>query len=90
MYRLCFLLSVVPCVGNVGEGTLVQVTGQDKSGSWWQIAWSHGSRAFLERMDETILAEFKRQAIELILQEKTGRGIPDTWHILYFRGRKAD
>ena len=55
---------------------------------WWQVAWSHGYRAFLERMDADVLAKYKKQATELVLQDKTDRGIPDTWHLYYSRGKK--
>jgi serine/threonine protein kinase len=30
-------------VGNVNEGTVVQVTGSDRSKNWWHISWSGGS-----------------------------------------------
>jgi ubiquinone/menaquinone biosynthesis C-methylase UbiE len=55
---------------------------------WWQAAWSHGFRAFLERMDADLLAKYKQQARELILQDKTERGIPQTWPLYYSRGKK--
>ena len=55
---------------------------------WWEVAWSHGYRAFLERMDADVLAEYKKHATELILQDKTGLGIPETWHLYYSRAKK--
>ncbi|TFH34414.1 MAG: class I SAM-dependent methyltransferase [Anaerolineales bacterium] len=55
---------------------------------WWQVAWSHGYRAFLERMDTDVLAKYKKEAMDLILHDKTARGIPDTWHLYYSRGKK--
>jgi ubiquinone/menaquinone biosynthesis C-methylase UbiE len=55
---------------------------------WWETAWSHGYRAFLERMDADILARYRKQALELILEEKTDQGIPVTWHPLYSKGKK--
>lgn len=33
-----------PFIGNASEGTTVQVTGRDKSGSWWQISWANGEK----------------------------------------------
>lgn len=55
---------------------------------WWQVAWSQGYRAFLERMDADVLAKYKKQATELILEDKTERGIPDTWHLFYSKAKK--
>jgi len=55
---------------------------------WWQALWSHGSRAFLERLDAGALARYKQQATALILQDKTDRGIPDTACLLYSRARR--
>jgi hypothetical protein len=55
---------------------------------WWEVAWSHGYRAFLERMDADVFARYQKQAAELLLQEKAERGIPDTWHLYYSRGKK--
>jgi ubiquinone/menaquinone biosynthesis C-methylase UbiE len=55
---------------------------------WWAVAWSHGYRAFLERMDADVLAQYKKQATELILRDKTERGIPETWHLYYSRAKK--
>lgn len=57
---------------------------------WWEVAWSHGWRALLERMDEDVLAEYKNQATQLVLQENTEHGIPDTWRLFYSRGRKPE
>jgi ubiquinone/menaquinone biosynthesis C-methylase UbiE len=55
---------------------------------WWEVAWSHGYRALLERMDADVFARYQKQAAELLLQEKAERGIPDTWHLYYSRGKK--
>jgi O-methyltransferase / aklanonic acid methyltransferase len=55
---------------------------------WWQAAWSHGHRAFLERMNADTLANYKKQATELILKEKTEHGIPDTWYLYYTRAKR--
>ena len=55
---------------------------------WWETAWSHGYRAFLERMDADVLARYRKQVLELILEEKTNQGIPVTWHLLYSKGKK--
>ena len=55
---------------------------------WWRAAWSHGGRAFLERLEPAALARYKQQAAELIRGEMTGQGIPETWHVFYARARK--
>ncbi len=55
---------------------------------WWQTAWSHGYRGFLERMDTDALANYKKQALKLVLEEKTEQGIPDPWHLLYSKALK--
>ena len=55
---------------------------------WWQTAWSHGYRGFLERMEPDVIAKYKRQATELIREEKTEQGIPDTWYLLYAKAQK--
>ena len=55
---------------------------------WWQAAWSTGSRGFLERMEADVIDRYKKQATELIRQEKTEQGIPDTWRLLYSKAQK--
>ena len=55
---------------------------------WWQTAWSHGNRGFLERMEANVIARYKKQATELIREEKTEQGIPDTWYLLYSDAQK--
>lgn len=55
---------------------------------WWQTAWSTGYRGFLERMEADVIARYKKQATELIREEKTEQGIPDTWHLLYSKAQK--
>jgi len=55
---------------------------------WWQTAWSYGYRGFLERMEADAIARYKKQATELIREEKTERGIPDTWRLLYSKAQK--
>jgi hypothetical protein len=55
---------------------------------WWQTAWSNGYRGFLERMEPDVIARYKRQATELIREEKTEQGIPDTWYLLCSKAQK--
>jgi ubiquinone/menaquinone biosynthesis C-methylase UbiE len=55
---------------------------------WWQAAWSHGCRGFLERMEPDVVARYKEAAIELIRQVTTEQGIPDKWYLLYSRAAK--
>jgi len=55
---------------------------------WWETAWSHGARNFLERLDDEALVKYKEQAQNLIRLEKTEQGIPDTWHLLYSKAKK--
>ena len=55
---------------------------------WWQTAWSTGYRGFLERMEADVIARYKKLATELIREEKTEQGIPDTWHLLYSKAQK--
>lgn len=55
---------------------------------YWQAAWSHGVRGFFERMGDDVLAKYKKQVIELILDEVTEKGIPDRWDLLFTRAQK--
>jgi ubiquinone/menaquinone biosynthesis C-methylase UbiE len=55
---------------------------------WWQTAWSNGYRGFLERMEPDAIARYKRQATELIREDKTEQGIPDTWYLLCSKAQK--
>ncbi len=55
---------------------------------WWQTAWSHGHRAYLERIPSEYLPEFKTRAIELIRKEESVRGIPRKWELLLSKAQK--
>jgi len=55
---------------------------------WWQTAWSHGHRAYLERIPSEYLPDFKTRAIDLLRKEETDRGIPFKWELLLSKARK--
>ena len=55
---------------------------------WWQTAWSHGYRAYLERISQEHLPEFRSRAIRIIQKQKTTRGIPLRWGLLLSKARK--
>ena len=55
---------------------------------WWQTAWSHGHRAYLERIPKEILPEFKSRAINIIRKKETGRGIPLKWELIFSKAQK--
>ncbi len=72
------------------EVTAVQKTFYHRNETeWWQWAWSGAYRIFLERMDPDILARYKAQLTELLLETRTEQGIPDTWRLLFSRAKKA-
>jgi SAM-dependent methyltransferase len=60
----------------------------DSEDEWWQATWSHGGRGFLERMAADVIVRYQKQATELIREEKTEQGIPDTWRLLYSKAQK--
>jgi len=43
--------------------------------SWWRWAWSHGQRAFLERLDATQVDAFKEEAFAALRTFRTADGI---------------
>lgn len=55
---------------------------------WWRTAWSHGYRAYLERIPTEHLPEFKSRVIDLLRKEETDRGIPFKWELLLSKARK--
>ena len=55
---------------------------------WWQTAWSHGYRAYLERIPSDYLPEFKARALEIVRKKATERGIPYRWDLLFTRAQK--
>jgi ubiquinone/menaquinone biosynthesis C-methylase UbiE len=55
---------------------------------WWQTAWSHGYRAYLERIPSEYLPDFKTRAIKLIRREESDRGIPFKWELLLSKAQK--
>lgn len=55
---------------------------------WWETAWSHGYRSYLERIPAEYLPEFKSRAIDILRKEETDRGIPYKWELLLTRARK--
>ncbi|MDQ1462158.1 MAG: hypothetical protein QOI08_3642 [Actinomycetota bacterium] len=44
--------------------------------SWWRWAWSHGQRAFLERLDDSQVEVFKEDAFAALRSFRTPDGIP--------------
>ncbi|MDH3943335.1 MAG: methyltransferase domain-containing protein [Anaerolineae bacterium] len=55
---------------------------------WWQVQWSHGRRALLERMSTDVQARYRASA-RMILQAHSDKGgIPDEFSIIYSRARK--
>lgn len=56
---------------------------------WWQAEWSGFRRDFLERLDPKIVEDYKRRAFELLREEKTEKGIPRTWHLLFSKALKS-
>lgn len=55
---------------------------------WWQTAWSHGYRAYLERIPSEYLPEFKARAIDIIRKKESARGIPYKWDLLFSKAQK--
>lgn len=55
---------------------------------WWQTAWSHVHRRYLERIPAEYLPEYKSRAIDILRKEETDRGIPFTWELLLSKARK--
>ena len=56
---------------------------------WWQTAWSHGYRAYLERIPEEFLPDFKARAIEIVQKTRTPQGIPYRWDLLFTQASKC-
>jgi SAM-dependent methyltransferase len=44
--------------------------------AWWRWVWSHGQRAFLERLDDSDVDAFKRDAFSALASFATPTGIP--------------
>jgi SAM-dependent methyltransferase len=44
--------------------------------SWWRWVWSHGQRAYLERLDDSNVAAFKADAFAKLRSFATPEGIP--------------
>lgn len=73
----------------------IEITEEDHAFSygnaeeWWQAMWSHGFRAFLERLDAAALEEFRAKAFTLLHEEGSGdgRGIQLPWKVLYTKAR---
>ncbi len=55
---------------------------------WWQTAWSHGYRAYLERIPSDYLPEFKVRALEIVRKKATERGIPYRWNLFFTKAQK--
>ena len=55
---------------------------------WWQMAWSHGHRAYLERIPTEILPEFKSRVFKIIRKKEKGRGIPIKWELIFSKAQK--
>ena len=55
---------------------------------WWASVWADGYRELMERMEPAVLAQYKKLAFELFARQSTSRGLADTWHLLYSKGRK--
>jgi hypothetical protein len=72
----------------------VEVTGRRKTfyyqnvDEWWKTGWSHGYRAYLERIPSDYLPEFKVRALEIVRKKATERGIPYRWDLLFTKAQK--
>lgn len=55
---------------------------------WWQTAWSHGYRAYLERIPSDYLPEFKARAFEIVRKKATELGIPSRWNLFFTKAQK--
>ena len=55
---------------------------------WWEAQWSIFRRAFMERLDPDSLKEYKREAINIVREWKTYKGIPTTISVRYSRAKK--
>jgi len=95
MERLSKPESVIEAFGNAGF-TNIELFSEDDVihyrdlDQWWETLWSHGFRAFLERLDEASLAAFKGAAFawaesEGLLSEQ---GLPETWRLWITRARR--
>lgn len=55
---------------------------------WWQTAWSHGQRSYLERIPDDLLPEFKSRALEIVRKKERKRGIPLRWDLIFSKAQK--
>jgi SAM-dependent methyltransferase len=55
---------------------------------WWQTAWSHGYRSYLERIPTELLPEFKSGVFKIIRKKDKGRGISLIWELILSKARK--
>lgn len=54
---------------------------------WCMTEWSHGGRVSMERMDSSVLEEYKRQALAVVGQLKSSGGIPIRFEMLLAKAR---
>lgn len=52
---------------------------------WWDWNWSHGSRVFLEELDDESLERFRRDAYQAMQQNRQRDGFPRTYTALFAR-----
>ena len=57
--------------------------------SWWRWVWSHGQRAFLERLDDGRVVAFKEDAATALRSFATPQGIPLEQRFLVLTARTA-
>lgn len=55
---------------------------------WWQTAWSHGQRTFLDRIPSEDLPEFESRALEIAGKDDTERGIQIRWDLFFTKAQK--
>jgi hypothetical protein len=53
--------------------------------SWWRWAWSHGQRAYLERVDSSQVDAFKEEAFAALQLFRTPAGFPLVQQFLVLR-----
>jgi hypothetical protein len=56
---------------------------------WWMTEWSHGGRVSMERMDLSVLEEYKRKALGVVGQLKSTDGIPIRFEMLLAKASKV-
>lgn len=57
---------------------------------WWQVQWSHGRRAFLERMNEEVRALYRDRVQDILQKHTSAEGIPDEISVILSRAKKPE